>query len=39
MREGPAGQRHFDLALFADRVDVLLEQAGDMARDRKARRW
>ena len=28
--ERPPGQLHFDLALFLDRVDVLLEQAGDM---------
>ena len=28
--ERPPGQRHFDLALFLDCVDVLLEQADDM---------
>ncbi len=37
--ERPSGQRHFDFALFADVVDVLLEQADDVRRDRKARRW
>ena len=30
MWNGPAGERDFDLALLADVLDAILEQAGDM---------